>query len=276
MDTALPEEPAITVDLLSRRLASASWPMVLDVRREAAFRASPVRIAGALRCEPESIDTALAWLPPGAEVVCACVHGHEVSRGAARRLRTLGVRASILAGGVEAWHAAGGPVRDAAAALQPPPQGGSIWVTRARPKVDRIACPWLVRRFVDPLARIVYLPADEVTAFADRTGAIAFDTPGASLDHVGERCSFDALLLATGLADTALQRLAVIVRGADTGRPELAAECSGLLALSRGLSDRHADDLTQLEHGVTLYDALYAHCRNEAGNQPMLMAGATR
>jgi rhodanese-related sulfurtransferase len=263
---SLAPEPSIGVGALLARHGRAGAPLVLDVRREAAYAASDVRIAGALRCAPESIADAPAWLPHSADVVCACVHGHEVSRDAAAMLRGLGVRARRLDGGVESWRAAGGPVRRSDAPLRVPPTGGSVWVTRARPKVDRIACPWLVRRFVDPLARIVYLPVDAVLPFAARTGAIAFDLPGGAITHDGERCSFDMLLEAAGLADIALQRLAVIVRGADTDRPGLAPQAAGLLAASLGLSSLHgSDDDAMLEAGMTLYDALYAWCRDAAG-----------
>jgi rhodanese-related sulfurtransferase len=251
-------DPMISVEAL-RAETGARRPLVLDVRREPAWAESGYRIAGALRCPPDAIDEAPGWLPPGARVVCACVHGHEVSRGAAARLRELGVSAVALEGGVEAWRAAGGPTRRADAVLQPPPRGGSTWVTRARPKVDRVACPWLVRRFVDPLARIVYLPADEVVAFASRTGAVAFDLPGSAIGHEGDRCSFDALLAAAGLEDRALLAVATIVRGADTDMPELAPQAAGLVALSRGLSLLHpADDHEMLDDAMTIYDALYA------------------
>ncbi len=134
-------------------------------------------------------------------------------------------------------------------------------MTRARPKVDRIACPWLVRRFVDPRARFVYLPAAQVLDFAARTGAFAFDVPGAPIGHDGERCSFDTLIDAAGLDDPGLRRLATIVRGADTDRPALAPQAAGLHALSLGLSRLHEDDPTMLEAGMGLYDALYAWCR---------------
>ena len=138
------------------------------------------------------------------------------------------------------------------------------WVTRARPKIDRIACPWLIRRFIEPEAEILYLPADRVAAVAAETGATPFDVPDAVFGHHGDRCSFDAFLAHYRLTDPALQRLALIVRAADTGRPELAPEAAGLLAISRGLGLVHADDHTLLEAGMKVYDALYAWCREAA------------
>jgi hypothetical protein len=139
------------------------------------------------------------------------------------------------------------------------------WVTRERPKIDRIACPWLIRRFIDGAPEFLYVPASEVLRVAEETGAIPFDVPDVELSHVGERCSFDAFLRKYGLADPALAQLAVIVRAADTNRPELAPQAAGLLAVSLGLSANFADDHAMLERGMVLYDALYAWCRSCQG-----------
>jgi len=135
------------------------------------------------------------------------------------------------------------------------------WVTRERPKIDRIACPWLVARFVDPAAEFLYVPKERVLAVAAETGAIPFDVPGVELGHAGELCSFDAFLKKYRLDDPALQKLAVIVRAADTDRLDQAAEAPGLYAVSLGLSDIFADDHEMLRHGMVVYDALYAWCR---------------
>jgi len=139
------------------------------------------------------------------------------------------------------------------------------WVTRERPKIDRIACPWLVARFIDPDAEFLYVPAGEVLKVAEETGAIPYDIPGVEHGHVGELCSFDAFLRIHRIADPALHALAVIVRGADTGRPDLAPECAGLLAHSLGLSALYADDHEMLEHGMAMYDAYYAWLRHAHG-----------
>jgi len=135
------------------------------------------------------------------------------------------------------------------------------WVTRARPKIDRIACPWLVARFIDPDPEFLYVPAEEVTRVAAESGATPFDVPGAELGHRGEFCSFDAFIEKYRLDDPALQRLAVIVRAADTGRPDLSALAPGLVAISLGLSANFADDHAMLRHGMVVYDALYAWCQ---------------
>lgn len=148
--------------------------------------------------------------------------------------------------------------------------GASRWITRARPKIDRIACPWLVRRFLDPLARFDYVPTAEVFREAQQREAVPYDIPGAGLTHRGERCSFDAFLDDFGLHEPALDRLATIVRGADTDRPDLAPQCAGLVAASLGLSRLHAeDDHAMLDAAMSLYDALHAWCRQEvaAGNE---------
>ena len=139
------------------------------------------------------------------------------------------------------------------------------WVTRARPKIDRIACPWLIARFIDPAAEFLYVPAAQVLMVAEETGAIPYDIPGVEYGHVGELCSFDAFLRLHNLTDPALHQLAVIVRGADTGRLDLAPQCAGLLAQSLGLSALYADDHAMLEHGRIMYDAYYAWLRQAQG-----------
>ena len=139
------------------------------------------------------------------------------------------------------------------------------WVTRERPKIDRIACPWLIRRFIEEDAEFLYVPTERVFAVAAATGAVPYDIPGAEpYSHDGELCSFDAFLKQHDLDDPALQRLAAIVRGADTARLDLAPQAAGLLAISLGLSAMFDDDLTQLKHGFVVYDALYAWCRHAA------------
>ena len=132
------------------------------------------------------------------------------------------------------------------------------WITRARPKIDRIACPWLILRFIDPAAVFLFVPPSDVMPQAKATGAIPFDVEGVELSHVGPLCSFDALLAKYHLDEPALADLAKIVRGADTASLELAPEAAGLLAISLGLSQLFADDQEQLRHGMLLYDALYA------------------
>ena len=139
------------------------------------------------------------------------------------------------------------------------------WVTRERPKIDRIACPWLVARFIDRDPEFLFVPPGEVLAVACGGAAIPYDVPNVELSHVGELCSFDAFLSKYGLNDPALAELAVIVRGADTARPDLAPQAAGLLAVSLGLSHLYHDDYEMLKHGMVIYDALYAWCRHAHG-----------
>ena len=148
------------------------------------------------------------------------------------------------------------------------------WITRERPKIDRIACPWLITRFIDSEAEFLYVPAKDVLHIADETGATPYDIPGVAFSHVGELCSFDAFLSAYKLEQAALRQLAEIVRGADTSRLDLTPQSSGLYAISLGLSEVFKDDHEMLKHGLVMYDALYAwccHCQGETHNWPPKM-----
>lgn len=145
------------------------------------------------------------------------------------------------------------------------------WITRERPKIDRIACPWLIARFIDADAEFLYIPSDQVFQIAQETGAIPYDIPGAELSHVGDLCSFDAFLNRYGLDDPALHQLASIVRGADTSRLDMTPESAGLFAISLGLSDMYSDDHDMLKQGLVVYDALFTwcrHCQSETHNWP--------
>ncbi len=251
MDTA-----SIDPTTLHGTLGSRDAPLVLDVRREAAYVADDKLIAGALRVAD------LAAIAAGPRpVVAYCVRGHEVSQDAAALLRAQGVNARYLAGGIEAWVAARLPTIVRRPDWRVP--GGSRWITRERPKIDRIACPWLIRRFIDPLATFDYVPSARVFEEAKARQAVPYDIPGAVVTHRGERCSFDALLEDFGLRDPAVDLLATIVRGADTDRLDLAPQSAGLLATSLGLSKQYADDHEMLEHAMPVYDGLYAWCRAE-------------
>lgn len=148
------------------------------------------------------------------------------------------------------------------------------WVTRERPKIDRIACPWLIARFIDREPEFLYVPATQVLETAEQTGAVPYDVPGVEMSHVGELCSFDAFLKKYELKYAALLQLAVIVRGADTSRLDLAPQAAGLYALSLGLSQVYPDDHDMLRHGMVVYDALYAWCKScqtETHNWPPAM-----
>lgn len=230
-------------------------PLVIDVRRSGTYLGDSGMVAGALRRDPELAARWAAELPRASTVVTYCVHGREVSQGIADVLRRDGISAHYLEGGLDAWRAAGGPVSGK-------PIGASTrWVTRERPKIDRIACPWLISRFIDPAAQFLYVPADDVLHAAAHEHATPYDVPDVPFSHLGERCSFDAFLKAYRLRDPALDRLALIVRGADTNRLELAPQAAGLAAISLGLSRRFTDDHEMLRHGMVVYDALYLSCK---------------
>ena len=242
---------------LHRRLGTATTPLVVDVRRGPAFEADEWVIAGALRRPPEEIERWGRAIPPGSAIVVYCAHGHEVSQNAAAILREIGVTARYLEGGIAAWVQTGLPLRRKFA------RTAANWVTRERPKIDRIACPWLIRRFIDPEASFLYVPTERVFEVARSTGAVPYDIPGAEpFSHDGELCSFDAFLKVYGIENPALDALALIVRGADTARLELTPQSPGLLSISLGLSAIYADDHAMLERGMTVYEALYAWCRD--------------
>ena len=262
---------AISVADLRRAIAGGHPPIVIDVRRLPAFKDSEVMVSGALRRDPEQVRAWVGSLPRASAVVVYCVHGHEVSQGAAAALSQAGIAARYLEGGIEAWKAAEAPLD------RKPRNGATRWVTRERPKIDRIACPWLIARFVDAQAEFLYVPAKQVLDVAKEREAMPYDIADVHFSHEGELCSFDAFLKHYRLNDPALAGLATIVRGADTGRPDLAPEAPGLLAASLGLSRMYDDDLEQLEAGMLLYDAFYRWCRDataETHNWPTNKAKA--
>jgi hypothetical protein len=196
-------------------------------------------------------------------VVLSCKQGKELSQAPTAQLRGEGFDARVLAGGYAAWTEAGLPLVSKAALERFARKRPSLWVTRRRPKIDRVACPWLIRRFIDADARILYVDPDFVLPVANETGAVPFDIEGVELSHEGPRCSFDTMLKLFGLeGEPHLARLALIVRGADTSRPDLAPEAAGLHAVSLGLSALAGDDdHGLLRQGFMVYDALFAYLR---------------
>jgi rhodanese-related sulfurtransferase len=248
--------PSVSPHDLYARLGTASAPLLLDVRREAAFAADDRLIIGALHRAPEDVERWQTEVPRS--VVAYCVHGHEASQGVAAALGRAGVQAAYLEGGISHWKEQGLPTR------RKDGGGSDKWVTREHPKIDRIACPWLVSRFIDPLAEFIYVPANDVLSVAQEIGGTPYDIKDIQFGHVGDRCSFDAIIRAYDIHDPALDHLATIVRGADTSRPDLTPQCEGLLAISHGLSSNFPDDHEMLRHGMVMYDALYTWCRLQA------------
>ncbi|WP_299505001.1 chromate resistance protein ChrB domain-containing protein [uncultured Roseobacter sp.] len=244
---------------LMRLIGTPNAPEIIDVCLQEDFDNDPYLIPTARRCPHISIEDRMPELA-GKRVVVVCQKGLKLSQGAAALLRTHGIRAEVLEGGNMAWRAADLPRVPEAALRRTGPH--TRWVTRHRPKIDRIACPWLIRRFVDPHAQFLFVPPSDVAAVAEKFDATAFDMPDAPWTHAGPLCTFDAIVEGFGLRYPALDRMARVIRGADTNKHTLAPECAGLLALSVGLSRAHADDQAQLDVGMVLYDALYRWARD--------------
>ena len=235
---------------LRARVGTAGAPMLVDVRRRPVYDADDRLLPAAVWRDHMAVDD---WvLPAGTEVVAYCAHGHNVSQLAVSRLRARGIAARTLDGGIEGWRRTGGPT-----ILKAP--RAACWVTRILPKIDRVACPWFIRRFVDPAAELLFVDTAFVADVAEELGAVPYDIPGVDFSHDGEKCSFDTFLARFGIDDPALHALAAIVRGADTGRPDLAPQAAGLLAVSLGISALSGgDDHAALARGFAVYDALYA------------------
>lgn len=266
----MPAPDAISCDQLARLLGTPKAPTILDVRRDAIRAADPRLLPGARALtETDLTPERLAAIAAGLSgpVVVVCAEGHRLSQGTAAWLRQEGVQAEYLLGGQAAWLAAGLPLIDPAKVTARDGQGRSLWVTRSRPKIDRIACPWLIRRFIDPRAVFLFVAPAEVEGVAERFGAMPYDIEGVFWSHREALCTFDVLLSEFGLSTPALDRLALIVRGADTAQLDLAPESAGLLAASLGLSRMYSDDLAQLEAGIALYDAFYRWARDATDEQ---------
>jgi rhodanese-related sulfurtransferase len=253
---------SISVEKLARLLGTPKSPAIIDVQTDEDFARDPRLVPGAVR---RRFDAVADWAPEFAQgaAVVVCQKGLKLSQGVAAWLRTAGVSAEALDGGAVAWVEARLPMVPDAKVPKRDARGRTIWVTRARPKVDRIACPWLIRRFVDPNALFLFVAPSDVAGVAERFGATPFDVEGVFWSHRDECCTFDRMVEEFGLGDfEPLRRLAAIVRGADTGKPDITPQSGGLLAASLGLSRMYADDLEQLEAGMLLYDAFYRWCRD--------------
>ncbi|WP_299191020.1 sulfurtransferase/chromate resistance protein [uncultured Litoreibacter sp.] len=258
----MPSFNQISTANLMRLIGTRDAPEVIDVCIEPDFEDDPRLIPTARRCPHADIEALIPELA-GKRVVVICQKGKKLSHGAAALLRAHGIQAENLEGGNFGWRDAGLPLVPAAA--MPQPLRGALWVTRHRPKIDRIACPWLIRRFVDPAAKFLFVPPADVELVAEKFGGTAFDIEGVAWSHHGDRCTFDTMIEAFKLDIPALQSLATVVRAADTNRHDLAPEAAGLLAISVGLSRAYKDDIAQLDAGMEIYDALYRWARDGQG-----------
>src|SRR5712671_1879768 len=247
----MPSMNTISVDKLARLIGTPNCPALVDVRTNDDYKADPRLIPGSVRRSHADVS---AWTCEftGRSAIAICQSDAKLSEGAADSLEE----------GFDGWRKAGLPLVITTRMPALDDHKRTVWVTRARPKVDRIARPWLIRRFVDPRAVFLFVSPAEVEAVAERFSAAAFDIEGVFWGHRGDTCTFDVMVEEFGLATEPLLRLAAIVRGADTGRMDAAPQAAGLLAASLGLSRMYADDLAQLDAGMTLYDAFYRWCRD--------------
>ncbi len=259
----MPSPTQITVAQLSRLIGTPNPPVLIDVITDEDFALAPRLIPTAIRHPHTEIESLVPHLR-GKHVVVICQKGRKLSQGAAK-LRVHGIHAETLEGGNIAWAEAKG--LSIAASRLPKALSfdkPSYWVTRQRPKVDRIACPWLIRRFIDPNAQFLFVNKSEVPAVAELFSAIPFDVDGSEFAHREGECTFDSLLNHFELQSEPLSQLATIVRGADTDQLDMAPQAAGLLAVSLGLSRMYKNDLEQLEQGLLIYDALFRWARDAA------------
>ncbi len=251
----------ISVQQISRLIGTPDCPTIIDVRIDEDFAADPFLIPGAIR-HPFTDMQNLALKLQNSKTIVYCQKGFKISQGAAALLRNMGIEAETLEGGQFAWRDAKLPMVNTTKLPTQNDQGETLWVTRHRPKIDRIACPWLIRRFIDPNAQFMFVSPSQVMNVAEKFDATPFDVEDVEWSHRGDKCTFDTMLEEFGLETDALKRLAVIIRGADTNSHELAPQSAGLLAASLGLSRMYRDDLAQLEAGMALYDAFYRWSRD--------------
>jgi len=247
-------DASITPQELQALLETESSPTIIDLRNESVFRSAPEMLAGAVRRDPETV-TSWAGKLPTAHIIVYCAHGQQGSQEAADALRKCGLTVRFVEGGLDGLRRAGFEC------IRKPEGASTRWVTRERPKVDRIACPWLILRFIDRNAEFLYVATAQVQKVAADESAIPYDIPGVPFSHDGDQCSFDAFIKRYRMTDPALLQLAEIVRGADTGRMDLSPQAAGLAALSLGLSRLIADDHAMLRQGMVMYDALYLWCK---------------
>jgi rhodanese-related sulfurtransferase len=255
---------SISSDKLARLIGTAKAPTLIDIRIDEDFDADPRLIPGAMRRSHRDLQD---WAPKltGQSVVVICHKGLKLSEGAAAWLRQSGIAAETLEGGHLGWTESQKPAVPAEKIPKRDGRGRTVWVTRERPKIDRIACPWLIRRFIDPAAVFLFVKPSEVEAVGDRFDAVPFDIENVFWSHRGELCTFDVMVKEFGLSTPPMVRLATMVRAADTARLDLSPEAPGLLAASLGLSRMFDDDIEQLDAGMLLYDALYRWCRDATG-----------
>lgn len=258
---------ALLPENLSRLVGTPNCPVLIDVCLPEDFALDPRLIPTARRVPFESIEQQADSLAEKACVII-CQKGLKLSQGGAALLRTHGIDARFLEGGAVEWASRGLPMVPAKNLPKPRSDGASLWVTSHHHNVGRIACPWLIRRFIDPFARFLFVAPAQVLNVAEKYGATAFDVTEVSFTHAGDKCTFDAMLSHFQLHLPALNKMATIIRAADTGQGVQSPEAPGLRTLSLGLSHMTDNDLTRLEMGITFFDALYRWARDAQEEGP--------
>jgi rhodanese-related sulfurtransferase len=258
---------SLTIHALAAKLGTPHWPQVIDVRDDTDYAADARDIPGSIHRREADYATWVLTLDQSRPVVVSCQKGYKISQGIVARMRADGWMTATLQSGYLGWVAAGLPLLQRKALQEVGLTEDTLLVTRIRPKIDRVACPWLIQRFISPQAQFLYVESDQVKAVAERTGGVAYDIKDCILTHEGEDCSFDTILKRAGLAGFGpLDHVAKIVRGADNARLDLAPEAAGLLAVSLGLSHLAGeDDHAMLKAAFTVYDGLYAWAANASG-----------
>lgn len=257
----MPSPNEITIAQASRLIGIPESPVFIDLRIDEDFEDDPRLIPSAYRHPFRDIESLVPQLK-GQRVIIYCQKGKKISQGSAAVLSNHGIQVETLEGGQFAWRDAGLPLVPYA---KLPPKNSSnqtVWVTKHRPKIDRIACPWLIRRFVDPNALFLFVSPSEVLGVAEKFDATAFDLEGVFWSHRGDHCTFDTMVEEFELVNEPLKKLSKIIRGADTNQLDLTDQSAGLLAASLGLSRMYRDDNTQLDAGMMLYDMYYRWARD--------------
>jgi rhodanese-related sulfurtransferase len=257
----MPSPTEISVAQLSRIIGLPGAPTLIDVRPITDDRSDRHVLPAARRLDAQDVSTWADQLS-GRRVIVYCHDGGDVSQGTAAWLRQAGIDAQSLDGGFTAWRKADQPLLCVDRIPGRDQAGRTSWVTRARPKIVRVACPWLIRRFVDPTAIFLYVAPSEVDAVAARFSSTPFDGGHGLWNDRDDVCTFDVMLTEFELRTAPLLRLAAIIRGADTGRPDLTPQSAGLLAIALGYSRMFKDDIAQLDAAMAVYDALYRWCRD--------------
>lgn len=257
----MPSPTEITVSQLTRLIGTPDCPIIIDLRIDEDFAEDPRLIPQSFRHSFRDITSLVPKLGT-TRVVVSCHKGKKISQGVVAILRDHGVQVESLEGGFNGWRDGDGALVQASKIPKHNSEGRTVWVTRQRPKIDRLACPWLIRRFIDRNAQILFVAPSEVLDVAEKFDATPFDVEDVFWSHRDDRCTFDTMIEEFELRTPPLKQLATIIRGADTNKHDLAPESAGLLAASLGLSRMYRDDLAQLEAGMTLYDAFYRWARD--------------